>query len=170
MTNKAVSLRPVGNEDQAFLLEVYASTRALEMAMSGWDQAQQAAFVELQFAAQKQYYSAAFPQGEHNILLLNGEPAGRIYTAESDDLIQIIDITLLPSRRNAGIGTPLIQEVLARGQAAAKPVQIYVENYNPSLRLFERLGFLKIQEDGLNFLLEWRPSPEVSPDAQPGSA
>lgn len=165
MTNKAVSLRPVRIEDQAFLLEVYASTRALEMSMSGWDQAQQAAFVEMQFAAQQQYYSAAFPQGVHNIILLEEEPVGRIYTDESDDLIRIIDITLLPSRRNAGIGTPLIQEVLARGQAAAKPVQIYVETYNPSLRLFERLGFLKIEEDGLNYLLEWRKTAVASPDA-----
>ncbi|HSB09848.1 MAG TPA: GNAT family N-acetyltransferase [Blastocatellia bacterium] len=156
MPNKNISLRPVTADDEGFLLEVYGSTRALELALTGWDQAQQDAFIKMQFAAQQQYYGSAFPQGEHNIILLDGQPVGRIYTAEADDVIRIMDITLLPARRNGGIGTPIIKEVLARAQAAAKPVQIYVENYNPSLRLFERLGFSGIQDDGFNLLLEWR--------------
>ena len=158
MTSEGTSLRPVSTEDYSFLLEVYASTRELELAMSGWDKAQQDTFVRMQFDAQQHYYGAAFPDGQHNIILVDGQPTGRIYTTEDEEQIKILDITLLPSRRNAGVGTPLIKEVLERAQAVGKRVQIYVESYNPSRRLFERLGFSIIGDDGLNLLFEWRPS------------
>lgn len=156
MPEETVSLRPVRADDAEFLLHVYAGTREAELAISGWDQAQQDAFVRMQFAAQQRYYGAAFPQGEHSIILVDGQPVGRIYTADCEDEIRILDITLVPERRGRGVGTPLIKEVLARGQRSGKPVQIYVENFNPALRLFERLGFAKIQDDGFNLLLEWR--------------
>ena len=57
----SISLRPIGPEDEAFLYRVYASTRADELAPLGWDEAQQTAFLRMQFAAQHQYYHAQFP-------------------------------------------------------------------------------------------------------------
>ena len=152
-----ISLTPVCADDEAVLLEIYRSTRVDEMAISGWDPSQQDTFVRIQFAAQQYYYAAAFPNGEHKIILSDGRPIGRIYTAECQDELRILDITVLPSERNKGVGTPLIKDVLARAQALGKPAKVYVETYNPSLRLFERLGFTRIEEDGLNVLLEWSP-------------
>jgi len=37
----------------------------------------------------------------------------------------------------------------------------YVESYNRSRGLFERLGFVKSGEQGYSYLLEWRPQPEA---------
>jgi len=157
MSSDSISLRPVCADDESFLLEVYASTRAEELAATGWNQAEQDAFVKMQFAAQQAYYKSQFPQGEHRIILVNDQPVGRLYIAEEQDEIRILDITVLPSLRSAGIGTPLISGQLGRAQEAGKPVRIYVESFNRSLGLFERLGFTKIEEDGVNVLLEWRP-------------
>ena len=36
---------------------------------------------------------------------------------------------------------------------------LYVEAFNPALRLFERLGFSPIEDIGLHLLLEWHPRP-----------
>ena len=44
---------------------------------------------------------------------------------------------------------------------AGLPLNIYVESYNRSRGLFERLGFRKVdrpEDDGVNYLLEWRGS------------
>ena len=73
--------------------------------------------------------------------------------------MRILDITVLPEYRNGGIGISLVQELLDEAAHARKRVLIYVETYNPSLRLFERLGFKSIAEEGANFLLEWRAEP-----------
>lgn len=158
MSSHRVVLRAVRAGDEPILLEIYASTRAEELAITDWTEAQRNAFVTMQFAAQQQYYQVQFPQGEHRIILANGQPVGRFYTDENEDEIKIIDITVLPNYRNAGIGSPLIRELMERAQKAGKPVRIYVESYNRSLRLFERLGFAKVEEDGINVLLEWRPA------------
>ncbi|MDQ3813727.1 MAG: GNAT family N-acetyltransferase, partial [Armatimonadota bacterium] len=158
-----ISFRPVGPEDEGFLREVYASTRADELALVPWDAAQKEAFVRLQFAAQTEHYAKYYPTATHDIILFDDRPVGRLYVARLDEEIRIIDIVLLPQYRNAGIGTPIIQGLMAEAARAGKPLRIYVEMFNPSLRLFQRLGFSSIssvEEAGYRFLLEWRPAPE----------
>ncbi len=68
-----------------------------------------------------------------------------------------MDIAILPRFRERGIGTALIKEIIDEAAQSAKTVQIYVENFNPSLRLFQGLGFSIIEQDGINLLLECRP-------------
>ena len=54
--SSSVSLRPAGPEDTPFLLQVYGSVRSGELAATDWTDSQKAQFVEMQFAAQSQYY------------------------------------------------------------------------------------------------------------------
>src|SRR5262249_56638924 len=157
--NTSVTLRPVGPDDEAFLLDVYANSRLDELAPLGWDAAQQQAFLTMQFAAQQYHYQSQFPEGEHYIILSQDRPLGRLYVARRDQEIRILDLTLLPEHRNAGIGTALLTDLLAEAVHMGKPMRIYVEHFNRSLRLFERLGFAKIDDSGMHALLEWRPRP-----------
>lgn len=152
----AVTLRPVEAADEPFLRRVYASTRAEELAAVPWDAAQKEAFLSMQFAAQQQHYRARFPRATHDLVLADGRPVGRLYVSANDDEIRILDVALLPESRGRRIGTPLIEGLTARAARERKPVRVYVEAHNPSLRLFERLGFRKVEEDGINFLMEWR--------------
>ena len=63
-----IRLRPVGPDDYDFLVEVYASTRAEELALVPWTIEQQQAFVRSQFAAQQDHYAKKYPDGQsrHN--------------------------------------------------------------------------------------------------------
>ena len=151
-----VALRPVTPEDEAFLLEVYASTRAEELSKVPWDEAQREAFLKMQFAAQQLHYQTHNPTATHDLILLDAHAIGRLYVARREREIRILDITILPDYRNQGMGTPLIEELMTEAAQAGKPLTIYVESFNPSLRLFERLGFSKIEDDGVNYLMEWR--------------
>jgi RimJ/RimL family protein N-acetyltransferase len=151
-----VRLRPVGPDDEEFLFAVYASTREREMLMVPWDERQKQLFLRMQFEAQQEFYGSQFSGATHQIISLNDHPVGRLYVSRDDALIRILDITILPAHRGRGIGTPIIKDLLAEAAQTGKAVNIYLENFNPSLRLFERLGFTKISEEDFNLLLEWK--------------
>jgi ribosomal protein S18 acetylase RimI-like enzyme len=153
----AITLRPITPDDEEFLRQVYASTREEELALTDWDTAQKAAFVQMQFAAQHRYYQENYRQTTFDVILVDGQPAGRLYVARWAKQIRIVDIALLPEYRNAEIGSALLHELMAEAAAAGKPVSIHVERYNPALRLYTRLGFVPIGEHGVYFLLEWTP-------------
>lgn len=155
--DKAVTLRAVTEQDEAFLLEVYASTRADELALTQWDEAQREVFLRMQFAAQLSHYRTHYPDGEHLVILLGGNPIGRVYVARLEGEIRILDITILPRDRNVGTGTAILNDLMAEASRVGKPLRIHVESYNRSRRLFERLGFVKSGESGYSDLLEWRP-------------
>jgi len=153
----AITLRDALAEDEPFLREVYACTRAAELALVPWSDEQREAFLRMQFDAQHSHYHGQFPEASYQIILQDASPIGRLYVHETADDIRILDLTILPPHRGGGIGTTLIRELLAEGKRIGKPVSIWVEYFNPSLTLFQRLGFSKIHEDGYNLLLEWRP-------------
>jgi GNAT superfamily N-acetyltransferase len=154
----SITCRAVEPDDQAFLLEVYGSTRADEMALVPWNADQKQAFVKMQFAGQQEHYQNTFPTASHEIILSSGRPVGRLYVARLEQEIRIVDITVLPPERNSGIGNFLLKGLLDEAGRVGKVVRIYVENYNPSLRLFERLNFKPVEEHGIHLLLEWSPN------------
>jgi GNAT superfamily N-acetyltransferase len=151
-----VHLRTATQEDNAFLFKVYASTRAEEMERVPWDEAQKEAFLGMQWNAQQIHYRTYNPNATHDIILLDEDAVGRIYVARREAEIRIMDITILPEYRNRGLGTPLIEGLMREAALAHLPLTIFVESFNPSLRLFERLGFSMVKSDGVNQLMEWR--------------
>ena len=152
----AITLRDVLEEDEGFLREVYAASRAQELALVPWTEEQRQAFLRMQFDAQHSYYHAQFPDADYKIILEHTEPIGRLYVHRTEE-IRIMDVTILTAHRNRGLGSALIRELMAEGARSGKAVSIWVEHFNPSRNLFDRLGFSQIQEDGYNLLLEWRP-------------
>jgi len=154
--NQIVRLRRATQEDDRFLVEVYGSTREDELSLTDWNANQRAAFVEMQFRAQQSHYREYYPEGEQYVVLAGDTAIGRLYVAEIEKEVRILDITVLPKHRGAGVGRRVIEAVLAEGTAIGKPVRIYVESYNRSLGLFQRLGFSKVDENEHSYLMEWR--------------
>ena len=154
--SRVVSFRPVVKEDESFLLGVYGSTRAEEIALTNWDQAQKDAFVRMQFTAQQLHYSQQYSKAEHLMVLLDGLSIGRLYIANIETEFRIIDITILPDYRSAGLGTQILKELMDEAKSMGLPLCIYVESFNRSHGLFARLGFVKTGESGYSDLLEWR--------------
>jgi ribosomal protein S18 acetylase RimI-like enzyme len=158
--NDAITLCPITAGDEAFLYQVYASTRQEEMALVDWDDAQKQAFLRMQFHAQHTFYHAEFPNASYQLILRQDTPVGRLYVDRREHDFCILDITLLPEYRRQGIGGELLQQVLAEADRAGKPVRIHVERFNPALRLYERLGFCQVSDQGVYYLME-RPWPGV---------
>ena len=154
-----ITLRPVTPGDDDFIFNCYASTRAQEMAQVPWSPEQKEAFVRMQYTAQKQHYAAEAPQASHDIICVDATPVGRIFLDRREDALHILDITVLPQHRKHGTGSLLLRRLLDEAGKLGKPVTIYVESFNPSLRFFERLGFRKDHEKGFHLLMKWQPEP-----------
>lgn len=151
-----VSLRPITPEDDSFLAGVYASTRAEELAVTGWSEEEKAVFCRKQFDAQSAHYRENYPGASLQIIERAGAPIGRLYVARWEREIRIMDIALLPTHRGAGIGAQLLRELQHEARAAGKSLSIHVERFNPALRLYERLGFKQVEDKGVYLLMEWR--------------
>lgn len=143
-------------EDESFSEQVYASTRAEELARTDWSDAQKAAFCHHQFVAQTAHYRAHYPTAEYSVIEVNGVPAGRLYVDRCTREIRIMDIALLPEHRGVGIGTRLLRELQKEARTAGKALTIHVEKFNPALRLYQRLGFHPIADKEVYLLMEWR--------------
>jgi ribosomal protein S18 acetylase RimI-like enzyme len=154
--NRSVTLRAVTSEDDTLLARVYAGTRAAELAAVSWTEDEKAAFVQMQFAAQAQYYRGHYPDTSFDVILLGAEAVGRLYVSRWTDELRIVDIALLPEYCNRGIGTTLLRGLQSAAAAAGKPLRIHVERFNPALRLYERLGFRQIADRGVYLFMEWR--------------
>jgi GNAT superfamily N-acetyltransferase len=158
----AVTLRPVGPDDDGFLAGLYASTRELELSQVPWSAGQKAAFLRMQFDAQCAHYRQHYADASFDVVLVDGEPAGRLYVARWPNEIRIVDIAFLPDRRGRGIGTRLIGSLQREAGDRGVPLTIHVERLNPALALYERLGFTMAEDKGVYLFLEWRPhAPEA---------
>jgi ribosomal protein S18 acetylase RimI-like enzyme len=167
--SNVITVRPEQPQDEAFLRELYASTRQEELDAWGWPPEMRSAFLAMQFKA-SQGYHRVFPDAEFQIVLLNGANAGRLIIHRTRDELQLVDIALLPQYRNAGIGSALLQRILGEAAATKKPLRLQVLKTNRAARFYQKLGFEKTGETELHFEMEWRApavplAKPVMPDA-----
>jgi ribosomal protein S18 acetylase RimI-like enzyme len=153
-----ISRRAVRNEDEEFLFQLYATTRAEELEVTGWAPEQKRAFLQMQFHAQSEHYAIHYVAAEFTVIEADGTPIGRLYIARWPGEIRIVDIALIPAYRNRGIGSRLISEIQAEAESARKTVTIHVEKFNPALLLYQRLGFRPKEDKGVYLLLQWEPA------------
>lgn len=151
----SIRLRKVTDDDIPFLRRLYFSTREPEMQMVTWTDAEKLAFLHMQFTAQKTHYDTYYADADFLVIERDGVAVGRLYIDRAPEDIRVVDIALMPEQRGSGIGTMLLKEVMEEAAASSRPVTIHVERYNPALRLYERLGFRHVDDNGVYYLMRW---------------
>lgn len=154
-----IQLRPCVASDDAFLIGLYRRTHeemfnALEIPR---DQLEQ--ILQTQFAAQQEHYRAVYPKADFDLVILGSEPIGNLYALRGLEQYVLVDINLLPDQRNSGIGSHLVEQLISEAQAARKPVHAKVRRGNPAWRLWQRLGFKKVYDDGVYLSIEYPLKP-----------
>ena len=153
-----VELRPVTDNDDKFLLSLYASTREEELSQAEWAEGQKEGFLRWQFDLQRQEYGARFPDAAYHVILVDGLPAGRIWVGTDDVQVRLLDIALLPEFQNRGVGTSLLRRLMDQAAKAGKALRHMVFMLNSDAhRFYERLGFTVIEDLGAYKHMEWRP-------------
>jgi ribosomal protein S18 acetylase RimI-like enzyme len=163
-----VGLRPIVDADLPLLERIYGSTRVEELAQTDWDEAGKAAFIAFQFQAQHLHYTTHYHDAQFFVIERDGEAVGRLYLHWRERELRIVDIALLPDARGHGLGGALLKALMDAAAAAGKTVSIHVEQMNPAMRLYQRLGFRRIGEHGIYHLMEWAPDGDEARSAGGG--
>lgn len=111
----------------------------------------------MQFDAQHRFYQEQFPDADYQVIERGGESIGRVYAHRRDHEIRLIDIALVPAHRGGGLGRSLLEDLQEEAGEKGVPLRIHVEKNNPAMRLYIRLGFRSIEDQGVYDLMEWSP-------------
>ena len=83
-----------------------------------------------------------------DIILLSGTPVGLLKVVRSEDNWDLVQIQILPERQGGGLGSIILKKLLADADEAGVSVSLSVLRANPARRLYERLGFRIVGENG----------------------
>jgi len=152
-----LTVRPVTPDDEAFLVFVYHSSRAEELAQVQWQEGQKEAFVKWQFDLQRREYHARYPDAEYDVILVDDQPAGRIWIGRDAEEIHLLDIVVLPEFQNRGVGEILLRGLIDEAKQTGKALRhmVFVMN-DDAHRFYERLGFVVIADLGAYKHMEWK--------------
>ncbi|WP_375280235.1 GNAT family N-acetyltransferase [Pseudooctadecabacter sp.] len=160
-----VTFRVIANADDAFLFDLYKSTRAVEMSYAIMTEGDKDHFLEGQFRIQSEGYAMSFVGAVHRIIQLDEVDVGRLIVLRTDDMMRIIDLSLMPHARGRGLGTDVLRCLLNEAHGGDVPVRLAVEAQSPAIRLYQRHGFTAVEARGHHYEMEWRPELAPSPQA-----
>jgi ribosomal protein S18 acetylase RimI-like enzyme len=124
-------LRPATHADHDFLYRLHvAAMRYLVEHVWGWEDAQQ-----------EQFFDDHFDPTHARIIVVDGVDIGVVAVEWRDDEAFIGTIEIMPDYQGRGLGTAIVQQIVAEAAARGLPVALQVLKINPARRLYERLGF-----------------------------
>jgi ribosomal protein S18 acetylase RimI-like enzyme len=140
-----IALRSAGPKDFDFWRRVHRACfkTYVEQTWGVWDEADQLQRLQREFSPMR-----------GDILFLDGHPIGFIWVDDQDTFLFINSIALLPEFQNQGIGTKLLQQVIAKAEGKGLPVRLQVLKANPARTLYERLGFCVVGGDDFRHYME----------------
>lgn len=147
--HSSLSVRHEAPEDYPFIADLYASTRAEELARVDWPEPARAAFLRQQSAAQIRHYRQHFPDAAYLLVEGDARTMGRIYLHNKPAELRLMDIALVPDARGQGWGRVLMQAVLDLATSTGDSVSLHVEPDNPARAWYQRLGFVDQGSEGL---------------------
>jgi ribosomal protein S18 acetylase RimI-like enzyme len=159
LSERGVVLRWLRAGDLPWLRELYATTRADEMAPLPWPAARKRHFLDQQFALQHDHFVRHF--GEADFLAIEqpeGRPIGRYYVGRGETF-HVVDIALTPACYRQGIGTALLKHTLVEAADAGRNVRLHVNKFNDrAMKLYSRLGFAVSEDTGSHWQMRWSPA------------
>jgi len=154
----SVSTRAAGAADERFLAELFGAVRRPALQAAGLDGSALEQLVELQRRGQQLSYAAAHPDADEQVILVDGQPVGRLVTAVTGDVLEVLDLAVVPERQGGGVGRAVLAACQARVAAAGSGrVRLAVAVGNPAARLYARLGFVVCATSPTDRVMEWRP-------------
>lgn len=149
--------RPATAEDLDLLQRLYAASRERDIGAMPLPPDVKARLIAQQFQIRQREYAERYPQARDEIILLEGEPAGRVLMDRSGEVWVLVDIILFAPYRGQGLGALVIGEVIEAAKDAGRTLDLHVEPHNPALRLYERLGFEAVEHTPTHIRMQLRP-------------
>jgi GNAT superfamily N-acetyltransferase len=135
-----MALRAAARDDEDFLFALHRDAmREYVDATWGWNETWQRA-----------HFAATFAPARQAVIVHAGKrrDVGRVSLTRHWRKIFLRDIELLSPERNRGVGTAILEAVLTLAHGSNRYVELQVLRCNPAQRLYARLGFRVISDDG----------------------
>ena len=161
----ALELRAETDADYPFIAALFAETRRDELTHVPWPEQAKRDFLASQCRLQHDHYAKHYAHAELLLIECSGRPIGRIYVHASTGEIRLMEIALLGSYRNRGIGTALVRGLQDLAASRQICVTLHVEPTNPAQNLYRRLGFGFVENRGIYDFLDWTPSARPSAES-----
>lgn len=151
MTSVAYHLRPITPTDDEFLFRLHAASMGdcIVDVFGPWNE-----------AVQRQFHRRWFERAlaDAAVIVVDDEDVGVLQVASDGKDLYLGRIELLPHRQGRGIGSAVVADVVANADARDKAVSLHLFDVNRARRLYERLGFKVVGEDGRRLHMR-RPLP-----------
>ena len=140
------SVRPATTDDIDALFVIHRAALGEYVAATwGWDDALQLAF-----------FREHFQPEVRSVIEIEGRTIGFVDITDHDDCIRLENIEIAPRYQGHGIGTRIIQKLIARAQTRQVTLKLQVLKVNNRARaLYDRLGFRCVGETETHFLMEY---------------
>lgn len=165
LSHAGVTLRAATTTDMPILRQLYAHTRADELAAVDWPRPVKAQFLESQFTLQHRHYVSHYADADFLALEQSGSVLGRLYLQRRSPNFLIVDITLLPRAQGQRIGRGLITAIQQLAADVDCGVQLHVDPRNlGARRLYQRLDFHQMEEASAEpyLLMQWHANVAAS--------
>jgi ribosomal protein S18 acetylase RimI-like enzyme len=138
-----IGLRTASDRDLTFARDVYFETmRWIIERLYGWD-----------LAREGKNFAQFFKLDEVRIITADEQDVGWIQEQVDDTTINLGSFYVMPMMQRRGIGTQVLQMLLARARNQSKAITLAVVKINPALRFYEKHGFRITHEDKHKFYL-----------------
>jgi len=153
----SLELRPVVPGDESYLYRIAYERFFEELRADLWPPGTAEPLLKLQVEGQRTSYASAFPNADHGIIMLYGQPAGRLLMDRGPQVHHIVDILVAKEYRGKGVGTAILRAVCIEADLLHKAVRLYVGVNSRAAGLYQRLGFHVIDTIQDRWLLEHLP-------------
>ena len=149
-------MRYASDADLPRLRELYADTRADEMAGVPWSLVAKRQFLDSQFALQHQHYLTYYAGADFLVIEYKNTLQGRYYLLRTAPDHLIVDISLMAENRGLGVGRALIEASQKEAKAIGCGMQLQVLEYNIRAKnLYEKLGFVVTDSADMYHQMHW---------------
>jgi ribosomal protein S18 acetylase RimI-like enzyme len=142
-----IKLRVARDADFAFARVVYFETmRWIIERLVGWDEARE-----------DKNFAQFFKLDEVRIITVDGQNVGWIQEQIVDTSINLGSFYVTPVMQRQGVGTQVLQMLLAHARNRAKAITLAVVKINPAVHFYEKHGFRITHEDEQKFYMRADP-------------
>ena len=142
-----IALRTASSEDFVFARNLYFETlRGMIERLFGWDQSRE-----------ERNFPGFFKVEEARIIVADGQDVGWIQEQVDDRTINLGSFYVMPAMQGRGIGTKVLDILLARAADQSKAMTLAVVKINPARYFYEKRGFRITHEDQHKFYMRSDP-------------
>jgi ribosomal protein S18 acetylase RimI-like enzyme len=141
-----LSKRQATEADREFVQAVHhrAYRDVVERQYGRWDE-----------TAQEKYFETAWIAVAHEIILCDNLACGYCSIEFLADEVFVQELVIDPEFQGRGIGTRIMEEVIAEAVARGIPVRLQTHIVNRAAELYRRLGFRERVRTSTHIVMEW---------------